>query len=740
LISPSRSTTVTRIIEACWLGALVLVPLAILPEGTVAGAVQAPKIFLLRTITLILAVGLVFSFAAKPWAAAAFKNPLYDTSRTAFRALRANPVAFAVASVVAANLLAFAFSPVRSVSWGGVDPGFDSYGLFNMLSYFTLFLAIATHLRTPAQLLRLLWTSTAVAAAIGAYGVAQHFGFDILGETGRGSLRLTLTFGNPVFGAAYLVMTIPVALVLWETFRPRLTPTQHVALGVAFALLPVFAIAFSLSRGASISLAFALITYFALSAYVFGARSVRRPALVVGIATVLALLIGATPVQGNATTAATSGDVVDRVGSIGYAFTSEGGGLSGRYGIWETALDAFLGTPWIEDSPSELPGVGLRPLRRIIGFGQDMFGVTYRLVGGDFKLGALERNAHNFAIHSLVELGLLGLLAYAWTAAAALYVLGKIIRRFRQQPEMSLIPLLAVGLTAVFMGRLLEQMAGKAQVSDLMLMWILIGIAAAITSSGAFRAADPQTSQSSRRQVRHRATQSSSLATPSTLIPAILAILAVIFWWQGSLSDLRALALSGQAQQAGTDGRPGAAGSLYQRAIDIAPRSSIPRLLLSQGLLNSAQADPNPATALESLQESLIAIDGLLDRNPVDLRAREWKANITLEIATIEPSQLPRAVRDSQIVVALSPGRWEQLQPLAWVLALSNDFEAALENVHAAYDLGATDSPDAYLLYYIESKIERERGNDEAADIALDKLRTFTHPDVPFLVQDAQSP
>ena len=732
-----RVSAIERLIEGCWLTLLALVPLAVVPEGLIAGAIQGPKVFVFRSIVLILVASLTISYTTGPGAAELRRQPIDDSARKALSTLRSNPVALAVAGVMGANIIAFILSPVHSVSWGGVDPGFDSYGLLTILSFLVMFVALVSYLRTEVQLRRLLGVVALTGVVIGAHGLAQHFGFDPFQDEPSSRVRLTFTFGNPIFGAAYLLMTIPLSLVLWETLRTRWSPALHSALGVGLIVLPLFGVAYSLSRGALISLAFALLVYISLGAFSFGLRFPRRTITVLAVSLVLVLLAGLLPTPGNTAGASQLGD---RIGSINEAFTPDGGGLSGRYSIWSTAVDAYLTTPWVdEDQNPELPGLGLRPLRRVIGFGPDLFGVAYRMVSSDFKLGPLERNAHNFVVHTLVELGLLGVLAYAWMATTLFYVLWTIVRQARRTESEGIVPLVAVGLGAAFMGRLLEQMAGKAQLSDLMLMWVLIGVVAALANHGAMPrltvGAGAPVPPGQRRGTPQR---SGFRGGTSTYASTLVALLALAIWWQTSLADIRALSLSGRAQQAGTDGDAATAGALYKQAINVAPHASIPRLLLAQGLLNSARSEANAAESLASLEQARAVIQGVLDRNPLDLRARQWAGTISQEIALIDASFWAQAVRDAELVMALSPGLWEQLQPLAWALAFSGNFDRALDVVHRAQALGGAESPAAHLLYYVEAKIERERGNTLEANLALEKLKTFTHPDVQFLVDDAQ--
>jgi hypothetical protein len=728
------ASIIDRVIEGSWLALVALVPLAMTPENLVAGAIQGPKIFVFRSLTTILFTALLISAVNE---GAATRRVVQRPSREAFVGLlvwmRSIPLALPVLAVLVANVLAWAFSPVPSVSWGGVDTGFDSYGLLTVLSFVVIFLAVASRLKTQAQLERLLWAITGSSILIGIYGFAQHFGYDFLGNN-QPAGRLTLTFGNPIFGAAYLTMSIPLALTLWETWRLRISTLTHFIFGIGLIAFPLFGIVYSLSRGAFVSIAFAIGIYLTLTGYVFGLRFIRRPAMVVAVSFALVFATGWIPAPGGANTL---GSFADRMGSIGGALTPGGGGISGRYSIWEVALESYVLTPWIDETidPS-LPALGVGSLRRVVGFGQDTFGIAYRLVGSEMRIGALERNAHNFAIHTLIELGMLGVLAYLWLGGATLFFLRSLVRSSRRSRGDRVVPAMAVGMVAMFAGRALEQTIGKAQISDLMLMWMAFGMVTALVLIDGHSASAPGSSKTSARRPLLR--QRSVYSRRYWPIVVLISIATFFFWWQGPLADIRALTLSAQAKQAGGAGDPVASGALFQQAIDIAPHAAIPRLLLGQGLLNDASQGPGSTASLDSLYAARDVLAGIYERNPMDLRAREWAASSSQSIAIIDPGQWPTAVHEAKLAVAISPGRWEQLQSLAWVLSLSGDLDQAMLTVEQAQAVGGSESPDSHLLYYIEAKIALVRGNAQRADIALQKLRNFSHEDVSFLVDDVQ--
>jgi hypothetical protein len=200
-------------------------------------------------------------------------------------------------------------------------------------------LGAPARLRTGEQVRRLLWAVTVPAVLIGWYGIGQHFGIDFLRANGPSPSRIPLTFGNAVFGAAYLILTIPVTLALWQGWRERYRLASHIAIGGTLISLQAAAIAFTLSRGSMFALVAALAAFLAVAAWSMGRDSAKAPAGNIAIALAFALIMSYVPVPGEVDT---SGQLDDRLLSVGSAFTSEGGGLSGRFTIWDVSLDAYV--------------------------------------------------------------------------------------------------------------------------------------------------------------------------------------------------------------------------------------------------------------------------------------------------------------------------------------------------------------------------------------------------------------
>jgi O-antigen ligase len=738
----SNRPTLDRAIEAGWLACVALVPIAILPHDATANFISAPKIFLLRSLALALvalaSIAWLTSFAAASDASQPLSARLRQRIDDARLRLRANPVVLAALAVLAATLISFLLSPLKGVSWSGYEPGTDSYSVLSLLSYLAIFGVIAARLRTEQQLRRLLWVLTASAFLLGIYGIAQRYGFEPFMPEPLRSRRVSLTLGNPIFSSAYMLMTIPLTLALWQSYRGRYSAPLHAALGGALIAPQLFAVVFSLSRGTNISLAFGFIVFLVLMALVYGRRTAVGPAASIGLALALTLAINFVPVQG---IESSSSQLGNRLTSIGPAFTPSGGGLTGRYDNWQTSWNIFLNIPWVEDSLyPELPGLPFASLHRIVGYGPDLFGDAYQIAGGSGEgngAGDLARHAHNFLLHTLIELGLLGVLAYAALIGAMALVLRRILLAARADAAPTFIGLIAIGLTAVIAARLLEQTTGKAQLADLTLSWVIAGIVATLV---AIRAASPPAAADSspRRPRAARRTTRSSAASSIGAVPilsALIVIATLVAWWQVPLTDARALRLSALARA----GDPNLAVDLYQQAIDVAPHVVTPRVRLAQGLVGAASADPDPTTSERTLARAYEVNRAMRERHPVTHRTWQIAGLVNLARAQLDPALWPDAIYDNEVAAHINPGQWPPLERLAWTLALAGETDRALAAADAARMVGAENNPNAYVVYYLQALLEGDRGNWEASDAAFAVLETFTHPDVARMIDDVKA-
>jgi O-antigen ligase len=731
---------VGKAIEACWLGIATLVPLAMVPESWSIGFIEGPKVFVLRSFALLLVLLLSLEWARQPIVAnetassisvAKLRESLVNTSKR----LRHQPIAMAATAVAAVTILSTALSPVANASVFGIDPGRDSYGLFSIASYLIVFGAVATHLRTGAQLRRLIWALTISSIMLGLYGIPQHFGFDTMLTAPLPQPRVSLTFGNPVFAGSYLLMTIPLTLALWQAWHIRYNALAHVGIGAGLIAAQTTALAFTLSRGAAISLVAAFVVFLGAMALAMGVKTIVRPAVSVLLAVTIAFAMGYIPVPGMS-----SGALVDRVATIGHEITPDGG-LSARYSIWSTAASAYISVPWIDTVEyPEMPSLELTPLRPLIGYGPDMFRYAFALEGNPTAY-AIIWHGHNFIVHTAIELGLLGVLAYAAlaiTIGVALARMWLATKRGEASPWMSFI---VFGLMGIFAGRLIEQMAGKSQVSDLTQAWIMAGVVLAMVRMPAsewlapanqLRQANTPLPANQRRRLGNsrqetkRGRRDSVSAGTRGLHPirmasvALLGLFTFVFWWQTVLLNVNSTFIVRRAISAGDTSLYTTGSELLLQAINRAPSSWYPRRALANSLFAKSRQETDKQQRIGHLLEARIINQGAIDRNPLDYRAWSLMSQIMFELISLDPMYAAEALEAHAVTAALMPGLRVPAQNLAKIHIAVEDYESALSVVSAARNLAAHTDPDGYFLFFLEAIALQGIGrSDEAYAIAL---------------------
>ncbi len=138
------------------------------------------------------------------WAAILIFRPEIRPTRTALDIpILVYLVVFIISSILSIN-------PVMSLL--GTYKRFE--GLSATVCYLLIFYATVNFVTTKKRLYLLIITLVAGATVASGYGIAQHLGFDLFKWSTFQTWRVFSTFGNPVFFSAYLVMTLPLAVVL----------------------------------------------------------------------------------------------------------------------------------------------------------------------------------------------------------------------------------------------------------------------------------------------------------------------------------------------------------------------------------------------------------------------------------------------------------------------------------------------------------------------------------------------
>lgn len=194
------------LIEVGWLAAVLAIPLFFNIHSE--RVFEPDKLTLLRSIALVMAGAWVVWFVARRgW------EPLRGRSPWRWRnpeAMWHRPFVLPVLAIVVVYLLATLFSVTPRVSF------FGSYqrlqGTYTTLSYIVIFALMAGHMRSRAQVRRLITTVIVTSIPISFYGLLQHFSLDPLPWGGDTSRRVAGHMGNAIFIAAYLIMVVPLTL------------------------------------------------------------------------------------------------------------------------------------------------------------------------------------------------------------------------------------------------------------------------------------------------------------------------------------------------------------------------------------------------------------------------------------------------------------------------------------------------------------------------------------------------
>ena len=340
---------VSTAIEATWLVGLFLVPIAYSGPDMVVLFLQ-PKDFILHFTAL-----LIVSLWGFEWAIGVYQQ------RSDFGAIPGirrwpglNPGRWALTAAAGyglAVILSTLFSASPAISLWGRDFSALGYDLYSVLSFLTIFFAIALRVRSEGQVRRILWAIAGAGVVTGAYGISQHFGWDPIGN-GAGGARVISTFANPIFFGSYLLMStvVTVGLALDNGHRWH---RWQLLIVIMFLTVQLAAMWFTGSRGPWIGLIFGLMAFAGLGTLTLGRVRMAQAGAVMAIAVVLAVLVIRIPVE------AKEGETRS-LGSIAAITDPTAGTLGRRTDIWQGGV-RLLDSWEVQASQSAVAGA-LRPI------------------------------------------------------------------------------------------------------------------------------------------------------------------------------------------------------------------------------------------------------------------------------------------------------------------------------------------------------------------------------------------
>lgn len=683
-----------RAIECSWLAAVVMVPLAIVNEHWMLGSVETPKVFVLRSIALLmLCLVSLEPLTKKRYEGSEAAGPLTKTQRLKLREYPGRLVFIAASAVLGINVLSTLFSPVMAVSLMGDDVGMDSYGLFNVACYVLVFWVIATHLKSPEQVKRLLWAIVGTGILMSVVGLGQQYGVDPFHDGDRWRSRIPLTVGNPIFAGSLLVMTIPITIGMGLSLRGQIGSKAHVAMCIALLAPQSLSLLFTYSRGAWVGLAFGVMALLAALWFIAGWRALQRPvALLVILFALIAAAASSSPDTGKELTARLS----TLAPSVGEMDTSA---LGSRIQIWESSISAYFGGPWPNQRETSIPQVAPGILRELVGFGPDMYQYANFAAGGPW----FTEHAHNFLLHTAIELGSLGVAAYIGLALAILALMYRMLRVAKSRETPVWYTFCAAGFAGTVVGRLIEQMVGKAQIADLTVSWIMAATVVAMMAipvgSDSSKQMKPMPSVRRQQETDQRGPKGSGGklivrdATIKKLGVALVIMGAGFFWWNAVAQPAAAAVAGAEAVEQGNRGlsQPAIAG--YSRGIRLAPNLALNHIGLAYVRWNLASAESDLERRMSLLKDAVEQLDRVLDRNPLDYRARRIQVEIMTEIVKLDPANWDTALQAVRILGALQPDYWgPQIQLAKLSLAIGDAGTARIirDQARKRYPIDAT--------------------------------------------------
>lgn len=249
-----------KVIEAGWLAALILVPVFFNIYS--ARTFEPDKLTLMRSITLVMALAWLVKVAETGMAGAVSNSSgggqdeqAEAETRQGVRKLLDIPLFLPTLLLVLSYIISTLFSISPKVAlWGSYQ---RLQGTYTALSYIVIFALMATHLRTQAQVDRLVTTVILTSLPVGLYGIVQHYGLDPLPWAGDVTRRVASNLGNAIFVASYLIMAIPLILArLLDSMGAILNEEEaswgHTVLAAVYIFIlavDVITVIFSRSRG-----------------------------------------------------------------------------------------------------------------------------------------------------------------------------------------------------------------------------------------------------------------------------------------------------------------------------------------------------------------------------------------------------------------------------------------------------------------------------------------------------------
>ncbi|CAG0937069.1 hypothetical protein TFLX_05975 [Thermoflexales bacterium] len=327
---PHASPTLwsARASEALWLTAAVAVPLIFNPWG--ANAFELPKVLLLRTLALLMALVALIQFMEG-------RGSAQRSARWLLWPALALGLAQAAATVLSVN--------PRLSLWGSYE---RQQGLLTLGAYLMLFLFTATNLRTRTQVDRL-WNALVWGSApLVVYGLLQALGPDPLAWQTDAASPVLSTIGRANFFGSYLALVIPLT-------AGRLLSTRQRWLTSSLLIGQLICLVLTQARGAWIGLSVGLLIFVLLWAIAVRHKRLAAITAIMGVLTIGTVILLNVP--NGPLNSLTRIPGLDRLAAL--SRTTEGS-TAARLTIWRATLPLVSERPVLGYGPETMRPVFAR--------------------------------------------------------------------------------------------------------------------------------------------------------------------------------------------------------------------------------------------------------------------------------------------------------------------------------------------------------------------------------------------
>ena len=363
-------------------------------------------------------------------------------------------------------------SPLTHVSMFGGDDARSGNNLYDYLSYLTILFAVTFYFNKFGRLLVLLYVLVISGIISATYGHAQYFGWDPIGKNAD-QIRILASFGNTLNFSGYMVMAIPATLVVINMlFQKKKFLSILFITGLG---LEISGLWLSAGRGPWVGAFFGMIIFFAFCAFTISKKNIFRYFIFMLLGIIITAIISSIPtdrsdVSGRRFLGITQQIQLPSRAENSNVSTDIEGGISGRLSIWNSSIKIITQA----QTPAEEPSY-MSLFRVLFGVGPDMYVYSYPLTAAPSSKLSMVDHAHNYLLHTLVEVGLLGLSAILALGLLIFITTIHLIIKIKNHFYNSRIAFISLGITSALGGKLVDIQAGVPRTSDITMMFALLG-------------------------------------------------------------------------------------------------------------------------------------------------------------------------------------------------------------------------------------------------------------------------